>query len=71
MNQAPKTVKGMKSHPLIAIILKTLQDETWIKDVEIRLREEGHVFFGEACVIAIQMLTLRQILKIPLTKFIH
>jgi cation diffusion facilitator family transporter len=52
MNQAPKTVEGMKTDPLIAKILKTLREEKWIKDVEIRLREEGHVFFGEACVIA-------------------
>jgi divalent metal cation (Fe/Co/Zn/Cd) transporter len=68
MNQAPKTVKEMKSHPLIAKILKTLQDESWIKDVEIRLREEGHVFFGEACVIAHSDANLTSNIKNTLNK---
>lgn len=68
MNQAPKTVEGMKSDPLIGEILKTLQGEQWIKEVEIRLREEGHVFFGEACVIAHSDANLTANIKETLTK---
>lgn len=52
MNQAPKSVEGMNTDPIIGKLLEILQGERWIKDVKIRLREEGHVFFGEASVIA-------------------
>jgi cation diffusion facilitator family transporter len=52
MKQAPKTVTHMEEDPLINQIQQILEKEPWIKEVHFRLREEGHVIFGEACVIA-------------------
>lgn len=54
MNQAPRTVDDQEPDPLIKDVKKLLSNQEWIKDFRIRLREEGHVYFGEGFVIARQ-----------------
>lgn len=51
MNQIPKTVDNTKNDPLINDIQKLLDKEDWIKEAKIRIREEGHIYFGEAFVV--------------------
>lgn len=53
MNQTPKTVNDQKTDPLIAEIKETLAKQSWIKDSAIRLREEGHIYFGEGFVVPV------------------
>lgn len=52
MNQTPKTVNQQKPDPLIDKIKETLARQAWIKGHMIRMREEGHVYFGEGFIIA-------------------
>jgi divalent metal cation (Fe/Co/Zn/Cd) transporter len=51
MNQAPTTVDGDDPDPLRDKLASMLRDLDWVEDVELRLREEGQVYFGEALVI--------------------
>ena len=51
MDQVPKTVDNQKTDPLIDKIKETFAQHTWIKDFNIRLREEGHIYLGEGFVI--------------------
>jgi cation diffusion facilitator family transporter len=51
MDAAPTTVEASEPHPLRKRLLDRLKDLDWIRDVRIRLREEGHVFFGEILVV--------------------
>ncbi|HEV2774221.1 MAG TPA: cation transporter [Solirubrobacteraceae bacterium] len=47
----PATYDGSEPHPLVGRIEETLRDLDWVQDAQARLREEGHVFTGEALVI--------------------
>ncbi len=51
MNQAPKTVDEQKPDPLIQQVQDTLNKQAWVRNSTIRLREEGHVYFGEGFVV--------------------
>jgi cation diffusion facilitator family transporter len=51
MNQVPKTVDNSTDDPLLKQIKDVLNHEGWIKESKIRLREEGHIYFGEAFVV--------------------
>ena len=51
MNQIPKTADNKKDDPLLKEIKNLLDKEEWIKESKIRVREEGHIYFGEAFVI--------------------
>jgi divalent metal cation (Fe/Co/Zn/Cd) transporter len=51
MNQAPKTVDEQKPDPLIRQVQDTLNKPAWVRDSTSRLREEGHVYFGEGFVV--------------------
>jgi cation diffusion facilitator family transporter len=51
MNQVPKTVDEKKPDPLIRQVQDTLKKHDWVRDSTIRLREEGHVYFGEGFVV--------------------
>lgn len=51
MNQIPKTADNKKDEPLLKEISNILNKESWIKDFKIRVREEGHIYYGEAFVI--------------------
>ncbi len=48
----PTTYDGAGPHPLLAQVEETLRALDWVDDAQVRLREEGHVFTGEALVIA-------------------
>jgi cation diffusion facilitator family transporter len=51
MNQVPKLVESQKTDPLFARIKKEIEKEDWVKKAEVRFRQEGHVYFGEAFII--------------------
>ena len=52
IDTSPETFDGAGPHPLIGKIEDTLCELDWVQDAQARLREEGHVFTGEALVIA-------------------
>jgi cation diffusion facilitator family transporter len=51
MDQAPTTVDGDDVDPLREELAEMLGDLDWVEDVDLRLREEGQVYFGEALVV--------------------
>ena len=51
MNRVPQSIGEDKPDPLIEEITETLRALSWVEDVHIRLREEGHVYFGEGFVV--------------------
>jgi len=51
MDQAPTTVDGDDADPLRDKLAAMLRDLDWVEDVDLRLREEGQVYFGEALVV--------------------
>ncbi|PIQ20285.1 MAG: cation transporter, partial [Cytophagales bacterium CG18_big_fil_WC_8_21_14_2_50_42_9] len=63
MDQVPKTVDNQQTDPLIDEIKATLAKQDWIKDFNIRLREEGHIYLGEGFVIPAQEENLTQLIE--------
>lgn len=53
MDETPKTVSGDKVDPLVHKIQSLIQQENWISQSEIRLREEGHIYVGEGFIVPI------------------
>jgi divalent metal cation (Fe/Co/Zn/Cd) transporter len=51
MDQAPTTVDEDDPDPLRDKLATMLWDLDWVKEVDLRLREEGQVYFGEALVV--------------------
>lgn len=51
MDKRPRTVDDSADDPLQARIETELRRLSWVKDVRVRLREEGHVFYGEAAIV--------------------
>lgn len=51
LSQIPKTVDNNTYDPLLKKVQEILNREDWITKSTIRLREEGHIYFGEAFVI--------------------
>lgn len=51
MNRTPKSLDPNKKFDLQNRILHTVKNFSWVKDSEVRLREEGHVYFGEVFVV--------------------
>lgn len=51
MDETPKKVGGDEVDPLPDRVRDTLRGYPWIKDVRVRMREEGHVYYGEAFVV--------------------
>jgi cation diffusion facilitator family transporter len=51
MDQAPTTIDEDDADPLRDRLAAMLRDLDWVEDVELRLREEGQVYFGEALVV--------------------
>lgn len=60
LNQIPKTVNNQETDPIINHIENYLKQKPWIKDAQIRLREDGHIYFGEAFVVPIESINLTQ-----------
>jgi len=52
LNQTPKTVSRQDDDPLVARVETLLAGLDWVHEVKIRLREEGHILYGEAFIIA-------------------
>jgi len=63
MDQVPKTVNNQETDPLVDKIKETLSRQNWIKDFNIRLREEGHIYLGEGFVICNQEENLTQLIE--------
>jgi cation diffusion facilitator family transporter len=53
MNQTPKTVEEKKTDPIFQRIKIEIEKEVWVKEVRVRFRQEGHVYFGEAFIIPV------------------
>ena len=51
MDERPKVVDDSQTDPLPERVRTELCGLSWVKDAEIRMREEGHVFFSEAFVV--------------------
>ncbi|HEV3473173.1 MAG TPA: cation transporter [Actinomycetota bacterium] len=51
MDARPKLVDGSARDPLTTRVRNALQELPWVDDVQVRLRDEGHVFFGEATIV--------------------
>jgi divalent metal cation (Fe/Co/Zn/Cd) transporter len=53
MDKEPTVVDASRADPLPLWIKNELMLLDWVKDAEVRLREEGHVFVGEAFVVPV------------------
>ncbi|WP_210465936.1 cation transporter [Rufibacter roseolus] len=51
MDQIPKTVDDQETDPLLNQIEHKLKGQSWIKEHAFRMREEGHIYSGEAFLV--------------------
>ncbi|KTC66627.1 cation efflux family protein [Legionella adelaidensis] len=51
LDEIPKNIGNNKTDPLIAQIKKIVEEESWVKEAKIRVRDEGHVFFGDIFIL--------------------
>jgi cation diffusion facilitator family transporter len=51
MDQTPTTIDEDDTDPLHDRLAAMLQDLNWVEEVDVRLREEGQVYFGEVLVV--------------------
>ena len=51
MDQAPRLVDGSARDPARARLEEELRGMSWVHDARVRLREDGHVFIGDAVVV--------------------
>ena len=51
MGSRPTTVDEKQVEPLPARVRTHLKGLSWVREADVRMREEGHVFFGEAFVV--------------------
>lgn len=51
MDEVPRTVERSDIDPLPEKVESYLRGLPWIEDVQVRMREEGHVYFGEAFIV--------------------
>ncbi|MBC3539313.1 cation transporter [Rufibacter sediminis] len=63
MNQIPKTVDDQETDPLLLEIEHKLKHQPWVKEHTFRLREEGHIYMGEALVVPHDEVNLTQRLE--------
>lgn len=47
MDYRPRVMEGKEKDPLIGELLHKIKQQEWIQGAELRLRESGHVYFGE------------------------
>ncbi len=52
MDQVPTNLENDKKHPLVEKVHAFFESLAWVKDVRVRMREAGDVFFTEVFVIA-------------------
>lgn len=51
MNRTPRTVDEKKFDPLVLKVQKFFNELDWAASAEVRFREEGQIYFGEAVII--------------------
>lgn len=51
MDRRPRSVDHSSLDPLPARVENEMRKLSWVEDVRVRLREEGHVYFGEIVVV--------------------
>lgn len=51
MDSRPESVEGDRSEPVPTLVANKLRSLSWVDDVRVRMREEGHVFYGDALVV--------------------
>ncbi|MEX0717221.1 MAG: cation diffusion facilitator family transporter [Planctomycetaceae bacterium] len=51
MDETPKSVEGEEFDPLPDRVRDHLEGLPWVKAAQVRMREEGHVYFGEAFLV--------------------
>ena len=51
MDKRPMNVTGDEKDPLPARVKNELEKKAWIREARVRMREEGHVYYGEAFVV--------------------
>lgn len=51
MDSRPKSVEGDRVEGVLTRVENELRSLSWVKEVRVRMREEGHVFYGDAVVI--------------------
>ena len=51
MDGRPAVVDGSAVDPIVSRVESELNKRSWVKEASVRLRENGHVFFGEALVV--------------------
>ena len=51
MDSRPTHYDGSGPHPLVEQLEQAIKEMDWVEDGQVRLREEGHVFAGEALVV--------------------
>lgn len=52
MQEAPRTVERSELDPLPDRVAAYLRSLPWVEEVQVRMREEGHVYFGEAFIVS-------------------
>ena len=63
MDARPTTYDLSRVHPVVAEAQRALCEMNWVRDAHVRLREEGHVFAGEAHVVPVSDEDLTQRLE--------
>ncbi|CEK10791.1 cation diffusion facilitator family transporter [Legionella hackeliae] len=51
MDETPTKIGSQDIEPLITTILNYLKQLSWVEEVKLRIREDGHIYFGEALVV--------------------
>lgn len=51
IDETPKTTEGDALSPLPDDLRRYLESFEWVEKADVRMREEGHVFFGEAFIV--------------------
>ena len=51
MDNAPTTIEKRRLDPLVSELENYLKNLDWVDDAVVRLREEGHVYFGDAVIV--------------------
>ena len=51
MDEMPKSIEGDALDPLPEQLARHIERMDWVEKAEVRMREEGHVFFGEVFVV--------------------
>lgn len=51
INQVPKLIQNKRTDPIFEKVRKEIEKQSWVRSAEVRFRQEGHIYFGEAFII--------------------